>query len=133
MELDSDKDGKVTKEELSEGAERIFEKGDLDNDGAIDKEEARSGKRQDGAKEALESVFRRLKQFTDQLPGFRFVSDKKTLYGSVNGVVIDGDFQCHFTKQVSFVLRASVSLNLTSLSGKAHGIHNCHPGHANTL
>ncbi len=40
MELDTDKDGKVTKAELLAGVQRIFEKGDLDKDGAIDEEEA---------------------------------------------------------------------------------------------
>jgi EF hand len=40
MGFDADEDGKVTKDELSEGVESAFEKGDLDKDGAIDKEEA---------------------------------------------------------------------------------------------
>ncbi len=41
MELDTDKDDEVSEEELLEGTERLFEKGDLDEDGAIDEEEAK--------------------------------------------------------------------------------------------
>ena len=40
MGFDANKDGKVTKMELSKGLQKVFEKGDLDKDGAIDREEA---------------------------------------------------------------------------------------------
>lgn len=40
MGFDTDKDGKITKEELSEGMRSVFEKGDTDQDGAISREEA---------------------------------------------------------------------------------------------
>ena len=40
MGFDADKDGKVTKQELPERMQRIFERGDLNRDAAIDKEEA---------------------------------------------------------------------------------------------
>lgn len=40
MRFDTDKDGKVTKDELSNGMKSVFEKGDLDKDGAINRKEA---------------------------------------------------------------------------------------------
>lgn len=40
MGSDANKDGKVTKDELLERMQRIFEQGDLDKDGAINREEA---------------------------------------------------------------------------------------------